>query len=164
MFVRPLIFFLSITAGVNAQSLQLQYSGNNPKVVAAVAEANKILANQDFYKKIDSVLSFDNSTYSGLQVANEMRSVHQTVRVEDYWKPFSKANAKTQTKICINTANLKRSTASITNTLIHETVHYVDWSINRNWDYTHNGQRATGQGNTAPWVIATIGAGMISLI
>ena len=56
----------------------------------------------------------------------------------------------------MNTAKLDRPNADITNTVIHEMVHYVDWCINNRWDYTHNGQGSEEPASSAPYVIGEI--------
>lgn len=139
---------------------QLNYIGNNKKVKLAIAEANKILSNPDFYKQIEAVNKFDFTDYNGKQIADEIHSLNKAIIVKNYWVPFSKTKAKTLSEISINTATLNRPVSSIVNTLIHETVHAVDWLTNNDWDYTHDGQKADGQENTAPWVIGDIAESM----
>ena len=147
---------------VIAQPLQLNYSGKNIKIVQAVEEANKILINPNFYNRIDTIQNFDNSTYTGLQISTEFKNLHRIIQVVDYWNPFGFANATTVSVIKLNTAKLRRSHKSITNTVIHETVHAVDWWSNEKWDYTHDGNRPEGQNNTAPWVIGAIAVNFIN--
>ncbi len=139
----------------------LQYSGSNVKIVNAVAQANDILANPLFYTQIEAITQFDNSTYSGLQVANEIRDLNKTIDVRTYWWPLSRVNAKSETEINVNTAKLGRTLASVTNTLIHEMVHVTDWLTNSKWDYTHDGQSPDGQDKTAPWAIGAIAEKMV---
>jgi hypothetical protein len=155
-----IIFFLLISIQVDAQTVKLHYLGKNEKIIAAVAEANKILSKPEFYIRVDTIQRFDNSTYSGLRVSNEIKNLNRVIEVEDYWKPWGSANAKTVSVIKLNTAKLKRSHSSITNTIVHETVHAVDWWVNKEWDYTHDGNSPNGQDNTAPWVIGAIAEDM----
>lgn len=159
---RILFFILLLSFNGIAQTIKLHYSGNKNSIINAVAEANKILADPGFYKRIDNIQKFDNSTYSGLQVANEMRSLNRTIEVSEYWNPFSKSNASTIAIIKINTAKLRRNLASITNTVIHESVHAVDWWTNNKWEYTHDGNSPNGQDKTAPWVIGAIAESMVN--
>lgn len=128
---------------------------------AAVAEANRILSDPEFYRKVEACQTFGNTTYSGTAISGEMQRIGQ-IEVDDYWNPLSKANAGTVSVISMNTAKLKRSHASIVNTLIHESVHATDWNTNAAWDYTHDGNSPAGQGNTAPWVIGAIGEGFVN--
>ena len=162
LLTATILLLLTSFFKINAQTVQLHYSGSNQKIIAAVAEANRILSNPDFYKRIDTVQRFDNSTYNGLQVSNEIKNLNRTIEVEDYWNPFGIANAKTVSVIKLNTAKLRRSHKSITNTVIHETVHAVDWWTNEKWDYTHDGNSPDGQDYTAPWVIGAIGESMVN--
>ena len=146
---------------MSSQTTQLQYSGKNKKIITAVSEANKILKNPEFYKQIDTIQRFDNSVYNGLQISNEIKNLNRTIKIKGYWNPFGIANAKTASVIKLNTAKLRRSHKSITNTVIHETVHAIDWWTNKKWDYTHDGNSSNGQGQTAPWVIGKISENMI---
>ena len=151
-----LTFFLGATPFFSyAQMLQLEYNGSNAAIATAVKEANIILNSPDFYSKISAIQRFDNTTQSGLQIADDIKNLRRTVEVEEYWNPFG-ANAKTVFVIKLNSAKLRRSHASITNTVIHETVHAVDWWTNNKWDYTHDSNNPEGQENTAPWVIGSI--------
>jgi hypothetical protein len=152
--------FLCHTIGF-AQFVQLKYEGKNKKIKFALAEANRILANTAFYESVKNIEKFDFTTFSGDKIANEMKSINKVIKVEGYWNPFSKANAKTQDIVQVNTAKLNRSWKSIINTLVHETVHAVDWHTNNNFDYTHNGQSPDGQDKTAPWVIGQIAEDMV---
>jgi hypothetical protein len=81
---------------------------------------------------------------------------NDTIQVTEYSKRWTKCLAKTQTEICVNTAKLDRSNSSITNTIIHEMVHYVDWDTNHRWDYTHYGQGSEDPAASAPYVIGMI--------
>lgn len=146
---------------LNAQKLNIHYSGGNKKIINAVIEANKIISNTEFYKQIERINSFYNSSYSGLQISTEMKNLTKTVEVLVYWNPFTKSNAKTQNAIKVNTAKLHRDLKSITNTLIHELVHFVDWSVNSKWDYTHKGQAYETIPVSAPYVIGAIAESLI---
>jgi hypothetical protein len=150
----PVLLFLPKTEF--AQGVSLHYGGQNEKIIVAVSEANKILSNPAFYQRIEAILHFDNTTYSGTQVISEFKNLNRVIEVDTYWKWPSKANAKTLTIIKVNTAKLSRTHASITNTIIHELTHAVDWWTNSHFDYTHDGQSPTGQKQTAPWVIGDI--------
>lgn len=140
---------------------QLVYEGSNQKVIESVEEANRILQLREFYDRIAAVPRFDNSSYSPQQVSDELHNFDRTIAVQGYWNILSLANASTQTEININTAKLRRSKTSIVNTLIHETVHAIDWLTNKAWDYTHDGNSPAGQDQTAPWVIGALAEGMV---
>lgn len=142
-----------------AQSFtHFEYKGGNKKIVAAVEKANKVISNPNFYKSIDSIISFDFTTYTGRQVVNEYKAFNSPIIVNTYWAPypFSKANARTQNLLEMNTAKLHRSIESIAITLIHESIHYVDYHTNNQFDYTHNGNKEDGNENSAPYKIENI--------
>lgn len=87
--------------------------------------------------------------------------LNRIIEVEGYWNPLGIANAKTVATIKINTTKLNRSHQSITNTVIHEFVHAVDWRTNKKWGYSHAGNSPDGQDYTAPWVIGAIAESMV---
>jgi hypothetical protein len=155
-----LFFTLLISSSCFAQHVQLHYAGSNQKITEAVAEANKILSSDEFYRKVDSIQKFDNTTYSGSQITKEMNAI-KTIEVTEYYKKHTKTTAKTETEINVNTAKLNRSLASITNTLVHETIHAVDWTTNKHWDYTHRTQYEEIPPVSAPYVIGLIAEKMV---
>jgi len=116
--------------------MKLIYSGNNAKLLAAVQDANRVLADPAFFNKVAAMPQFAYSTCDGAQVAAEMQGITQAILVDTYRNLFSRATARTKIEININTAKLNRPNASIVNTLVHESVHFVDWAINGQWDYT----------------------------
>lgn len=155
------LFLFFVTKVAVAQYPQLHYSGTNPQITEAVLETNKLLRNPDFYAKIDSIKGFDNTQYSGARIISEMKAI-ETIEVSEYHKRYTKTTAKTQTSIRMNTAKLERYTdplknlASLVNTLIHETIHAVDWTSNMKWDYTHRTQYEERPPVSAPYVIGAI--------
>lgn len=155
IIVLSIVFFLFSNL-IKAQNVQLEYDGKNDSLILVIAKANRILKSQGFYEKISSFSSFDNSNYTGGKIAKEFKELNHNILVETYWNPFGIANAKTVSVIKLNSAKLKRDQESILNTIIHEAVHAVDWLNNRQWDYTHDGNRANGQNQTAPWVIGEV--------
>lgn len=116
--------------------MSFQYNGTNAQLLAAVQDANRILAEPSFFQQVAAMPVFAYSTYNGAQVATEMQGLAQPIEVNTYWNIFSRATAKTQTTLNINTAKLNRSNPSIVNTLVHESVHFTDWAVNGQWDYT----------------------------
>lgn len=154
-------FFLFIlSCSVYAQNIQLHYAGNNQKLIAAVAEANKILSNPEFYNRVNNLQKFDNTMFSGAQIIKEMNAI-KAIEITEYHKRLTRTNARTKTEINVNTAKLERDLASITNTLIHETIHAVDWITNKNWDYTHRSQYEENPPISAPWIIGAIGESFV---
>ena len=162
-----MFFLLMISYSGIAQNIQLHYSGTNQKIIKAISEANKILSNEEFYKRIESIQKFDNTSYTGQQIVKEMKAI-KTIEVTEYYKKHTKTNAKTQTEICMNTAKLDRysdelkNLASLVNTLIHESVHAVDWLTNKHWDYTHKGQKEEIPPISAPYIIGAIAESMVN--
>jgi hypothetical protein len=150
-----LISLFFITVELYAQT-RLHYGGANKKLMEAVNKANQILTDSIFYQQITLINHFDNSEYSGSKIAQEIHKLNRTVEVGTYWNFLSKATGKTVSKIKINTAKLNRPFAEIVNTLIHESIHAVDFLTNEEWDYTHDGNSADGQDKTAPWIIGDI--------
>jgi len=148
-------FFLLFINKIFSQNIQLRYPHSNAKIIAAVTEANRILADELFYLRIDSIRSFDNTTYTGRGITNEMRAI-QTIEVGEFYKAHTKTTAKTLTKIRLNTGRLNRSLAAITKTLIHETVHAVDWNTDKRWNYTHRTQHEEKPPVSAPYIIGAI--------
>lgn len=159
-------FFAMMLSSIlgSAQKVQLHYSGKNKKVTTAVAEANKILADPAFYAQIEQHNSFDNTAYTGKQISQEMQNLNKVIEVSTYWWPLSPSNAGTVSSIKVNTAKLNGDLASRTNTMVHETVHGVDYLTNARFDYTHDGNEAAGQGGTAPWVIGDIAEHMVEAL
>lgn len=155
--MRKIITIMIVLTALFAEARPvLKYEGNNIKIADAVICANRVIQTRDFYSRIRLYVTFDNSAMSGEWVANEILSCNDTILVTEYCKKMTKCNAKTQTEICINTAKLDRDNASITNTVIHELVHYVDWDLNHRWDYTHDGQGTEDPPVSAPYVIGEI--------
>ena len=144
----------------SAQTVQLEYKGTNTAISTAVIEANRILSSPDFHRGVSAVPRFNNTKQSGSQIVDDIKNLRKTVEVREYWNPLG-ANAKTVSVIKINAAKLNRSHAEITNTVVHETVHAVDWWTNNDWDYTHDGNSPDGQENTAPWVIGKIAEALV---
>jgi len=159
-----LLVFLSLLAlQSSAQYPQLHYGGNRQKIIEAVTEANRILANPSFYQAIDTMTSIANTTFTAKQISAELKAmkVIEVVR----WVPkkarlglHSKANASTLTNIGINYDNLNRSRTSIVNTIIHEAVHATDWfNHHPQFLYTHNGQKEEVPSVSAPNRIGDLG-------
>jgi hypothetical protein len=117
-------------------NMTFQYTGTNAKLLAAVQDPNRILADPTFFQQVTAMSVFAYSTYNGAQVASGMQGLTRSIEIDTYWNPLSGATAKTQTTININTAKSNQRNASIVNTLIHESVHFTDWAVTGKWDYT----------------------------
>ena len=163
MKITSLIIALIFYSSCYTQTVQLHYAGKNATIISAVNEANFILSNEAFYHSIDSINSFDNTTLNGRQISAEMKQ-SRVVEVTEYYKKHTRTNAKTQTKLKLNTAKLNRSLASITSTLIHETIHAVDWAVNGEWDYTHRTQYVENPPISAPYVIGELAERFVRMV
>lgn len=164
-----LTLLLSVSTFAFAQYPQLHYAGNNAKIIEAVAEANRILADPAFYQAIDTMTNIANTTFTAKQIGAEMKAmkVIEVVR----WVPkkerlrlHSKANASTSTNVGVNYSNLYRdkdpikNRNSIVNTLIHESVHATDWfNHHPHFLYTHYGQQEEYPSVSAPNRIGDLG-------
>ncbi len=152
-----LLYLFMINIG-HAQP-QLKYDGKNEQLIEAIIIANRILLSPEFYTEIEKINKFNDTkdtSYNGQKISNEFKSLKNTITVKTIWRPFSARNAFTQTKIKINRLNLDRSLSSIVNTLIHETVHFVDFQINEEFEYTHLSQYAENPSVSAPYIIGEI--------
>lgn len=146
--------------------IKLVYNGRNVNVIAAVKKANEILNSKYFYDEIRKYPKFDNSQLSGREIADRMEKANQDVKIARKIKPIANAATTTSDKIKISrslfgkdaTGNFSLSIA--VNTLIHETVHAVDF-LNTGNEFTHNGNKPKDQENTAPWVIGAIAETMV---
>jgi hypothetical protein len=159
LFIVSCLFFFQSPDAQN--HVTLFYSGDNTDVQAAVQLANEILNTPSFYDAIRRVPRFDNSTLTGAEVADRMEKASQKVTIVRKFKPIANAGTKTSNKIKISKSLFgKDSTGTFVlsiavNTLIHETVHAVDF-LDTGDAFTHDGNEEDGQENTAPWVIGAI--------
>ena len=168
--MRPLfIILLSVfvlSQGRSQSHLTLIYTGSNNNVAGAVQKANEILNSTSFYEQIRKIAKFDHSSLTGQQVADRIQSASQHIRVVRKIKPIANASTKTSDKIKISRSlfgldSTGKFVLSIAvNTLIHETVHAVDF-LNTGSEFTHDGNRSDGQENTAPWMIGDIAERMV---
>lgn len=145
-----------------AKPVYLLYNGNKKYIQNAVNKANEILATPSFYDEIRKVKKFDNTTLSGNEIAEIMEKAHQQINVSTYWylNPFHPkrcvdAGTNDSVTIKLNTRCFSATLAESVNTLIHETVHAIDW-LDGKQDFTHDGNASNGQENTTPWVIGAI--------
>ncbi|MDG1332462.1 MAG: hypothetical protein P8P74_09035 [Crocinitomicaceae bacterium] len=147
--------------------MKLRYKGRNANIKKAMKIANKILNDQEFYKKIDSFGQFDNTEpldLSSVQISSFIKNHSKSVYVKTYiGKPGTNAKTNRSTNFKLNRINLGRPTNKIVRTMIHEYVHCIDFSL-RDFKFTHvDNDNSTGdENNTAPWAIAQIAFEMIN--
>lgn len=149
------ILHLGLSTG-KVQALQLHYAGSNAIIIAAVEKANSILANPAFYAAIEKFASFDNTPYSGKQIADELRNYNKAVDITEKYKRHTRTTAWTLTEIKLNTAKLTRPQLKIVETLIHEVIHAVDYGLHRKFLYTHRDQKQEIPPVSAPYIIQTL--------
>ena len=144
----------------------LIYDGSNENVITAVKKANEILNSKYFYDEVRKVPRFDNTKLSGHEIADRMEKANQDIKIVRKIKPIANASTKTSDKIKISSSLFgKDSTGNFSlsiavNTLIHETVHAVDF-LSSGSEFTHDENSPEGQENTAPWVIGAIAEKMV---
>lgn len=161
-----LLVIFNVATGYSQKHLTLVYSGANENVIEAIKKANEILKNRNFYDEIRKVSKFDNSKLTGNQIAERMEKATQTIQIKRRIKPIANAGTTTSDAIKISRSLFgKDSTGAFVlsvavNTLIHETVHAVDF-LNTGDEFTHNGNSPKGQENTAPWIIGAIAENMV---
>lgn len=160
-----LLFQVAKTQG----QVRLVYDGGNANVIAAVNKANEILNSPAFYQAIRTVSKFDYSKLTGEEVANRVEKATHTINILRKFMPIANAKTKTSDKIRISRSLFGYDTTGTfvlsiaVNTLIHETVHAVDF-LNTGDEFTHDGNKEDGQGNTAPWIIGAIAEKMVEEI
>ncbi len=137
------------------------YNGSIQKLHDAIAEAHKILANDDFYKLIKERGNFDLADCTATQVADRLRNCNLNSQVKTYKHPFGPSLGKEfpitdPTSVYINVSPIKfknRTIPSVVNTLIHEAVHAAD-SDCADFDFGHGeDNHSKGKGLTAPYWI-----------
>lgn len=137
---------------------RVQYKGDHIKIKKAVAAANEVLKNPQFYERIANKGDFDYTSEKSTDIANWIKHSRVSVRVKLYnGETGSGTNAYVSPKhpytIFLNRNKLNRSIGSIAGTLIHETVHSVDRSL-KNHRFGHRGNSRNGKENSAPYWIA----------
>lgn len=147
--------------------MQVVFFGSNDRVAQAVAAANKLLANDEFFERIRSHDAFSMATASPRQIADLMQGSAARVEVQLYksrW-PLSKAlayeDARYPNTVFLNSRRLDRSTASICATFIHECVHALD-SSEPGLRFGHGDNNPNGKENTAPYWIGDLAYELIS--
>lgn len=141
--------------------ITLYYSGKLNKVKVAVSKANDILSSSLFYDEIRKQESFDFTALSPSEIADLMEQSNHVIRIKTAPKPIANASTTSAEEITVSSLRFSRHLPTAVNTLIHETVHAIDF-LNGELDFTHDGNRAEGQERTAPWVIGEIAEKMVS--
>lgn len=147
--------------------MTITFSGNHVLVREAAALTNQLLQDTAFFEGIRQHDGFDMSTASPIQIADLMQSSNAVVTVELYKSknPFSKVLAYEDSRypnmVFLNSRRLKRSVASICNTIVHECVHALD-AAEKGLRFGHGDNYAHGKENTAPYWIGDLAEEVIS--
>lgn len=133
-----------------------------PIVEEAVNKANRLLNNEEFFKGIASYGVFDMSTASPDIIANLMKqsklefkvalfrpSIFQAIR---YRKTFAFTDERYPDTVFLNVQKLDREVEDIAATLIHESIHALDDSIDA-YEFGHGDNSPVGKESTAPYWI-----------
>lgn len=142
--------------------VKLVYTGRLKKIQAAVSKANEILFSPQFYDKIRQQSRFDFTELSPSQIADIMEQADYSIRVESAFKPIANASTSSAELITLSSIRFSRHLPTAVNTLVHETVHAIDF-LNGELEFTHDGNSSAGQERTAPWVIGEIAEKMVSV-
>ena len=147
--------------------MKLHYRGRNRKIKKAMNIANEILNNPSFFEKISNHEEFDNTKPIDLnpsEISSFLKNHPKKVYVKTYIGKLG-VNAKTKrpTYFRLNRLELRRPTAKIVRTMIHEYVHCIDFSL-KEYKFTHkdNNNDNGDEDNTAPWIIGKIAYEMAS--
>ena len=137
---------------------------NSEKLMEAVQNANKVLDNLDFYKRISVIKTFDYSEITGdiLSAIIKNSKIEAEVIIKKPLNPFSSATAFTKPKlpnsIFIYSSYLKSRNSSVTDivaTLVHEYIHLIDYN-ELDYDFGHGSNRREGKENSVPYLIESI--------
>ena len=141
--------------------VKLEYKGSLYKVQAAVSKANEILTSPKFYNEIRKHSQFDFTELSPIQIADIMEQADYSIQVKSSFKPIANASTNSADLITVSNIRFSRHLPTAVNTLVHETVHAVDF-LNEKLEFTHDGNKSEGQERTAPWVIGEIAEKMVT--
>lgn len=149
---------------VNAQKhIYLKYTGSRKSIINAVTAANKVLNSPNFYTQIRALTRLDNTDSSAVQIANLLETATDTIEIVARFMPIANAKTTTASRIKVSTWNFSDELSIAVNTLIHETVHAIDWKDGKQ-TFTHSSNNNSDhkQDYTAPWQIGAIAERMIT--
>jgi hypothetical protein len=143
----------------------LRTKRTNHNLNLAIERASYIISSDEFYDVIVAKEKFDMATCNGSHIVNQMRGFNVAVNVKVYFPKFYFSRAlgfydrRKPLDINLNSRKLNRSVNSLTNTLVHEWVHMVDF-----WDkkhsYGHGDNKRLGKENTAPYFLGNMAGGL----
>lgn len=163
IFILHFIALLFSTVTFSQNHITLVYKGKKAKIKNAVDKANEILNSYAFYEEIRKIDSFANSSLSGHYVASLMENSKQVIVVVGAFRPIANASTTSSDKIKVSIFHFSSNLSIGVNTLIHETVHAVDFLDGEGIDFTHsdNNNDDHKQDKTAPWIIGEIAEKMV---
>ena len=138
--------------------MRINYKGKYDQIKTAVEDANDVLNSDDFYKLISDHGDLNCSDLSSQEISNIIKNSQLEIEVKIYkprWK-FSKVLGyfvkSKPNNVFLNSRKIYRDTNSISNTIIHEYIHAVDYNNNNEIQFGHN---CGSFDNTAPYVIGS---------
>ena len=140
--------------------MRITYKGNLELIKLAVEDANDILNDSTFYQLINQFEQFECAKKKPEEIAEIINQNSLEVVVKLY-KPrwvfskvlgyFVKSKPKT---IFLNARKIYRPSASVTNTIIHEYIHAIDY--NHNNELIEFGHNCGVHKGTAPYEIGNL--------
>ncbi len=138
--------------------VRLIYLGRIKKARIAVAKANEILRNPEFYDQIRGYKKFDNTDLSPEVIATLMEERSHEIIVDlSFLMLMTNAATNASDRITLSYWNFSKDLPSAVNTLIHETVNAMDRLHSAIQDKPIEAKTRP----TAPWVIGAIAEIMV---
>ena len=145
--------------------MEVFYKRNDSQLEIAVEDANELFNSEIFYELIGKHPGFSCSQKSPVEIAELIKNSNLKIELKLYkpnWKwskvlgYFVKSHPN---NIFLNIRKIRRSTNSITNTIVHECIHALDNHENSNIiEFGHNCGYFV---NTAPYEIGKIAESII---
>ena len=140
--------------------MDIIYSGKNKKVIEASEFVNELFQLDEFWDELGKVNQFDYSDLSTQEIVARIKNCTTSLNIRLYrpkWR-WSKANAYVTAKypntLFLNSRKLWRSTSSLVNTIVHESVHIADYGDDdQKISFGHGSNSAKGKENSAPYWI-----------
>lgn len=138
----------------------------HPIVEKATELANSILRNKDFYDRIAHKKVFDLSTALPAEIAELIKNSNLQFEVIlftpntlvdriKYRKTFAYTDRNYPNMLFINTLKINREPESIAATLIHESIHALDY-YSKEFTFGHGSNQSRNKENTAPYWIGNL--------
>lgn len=179
LFTYPLLLSFSLFAFITdgppislseekpGEGIIFTYKGDDQQIKNAIAKAKEILATPGFYDGIRVKKNFTHTSEPASDIADALKKAKLTVRVRGYkggddTRTLAYVDGDFPTTIFINSSKTEdRKVLSITNTLIHETIHILDRSVPEA-RFGHGGNSSNGKKNSAPYWIGAYASKILS--